>query len=111
MVRAAGAEQVAQQRDLADPAGLGEGHRAGGAGSGEVEAGGGRRGRVAEEEGGYREVELVGPARGEEITQDPRAAFDEKTRHAPFGQILEHEIGGHRVTCVNEYGAVLDFRG
>ena len=52
----------------------------------EVEA---RRARgVGDEERGYREVELVGEVAGEEITQDPRAAFDQDTHYAPFGQIV-----------------------
>ena len=84
MIRAAGAEQVAQQRDLADPAGLGERHGAAGARAGEVEPGGGR---IGDEERGHGQVELVGQARGEEFAQDARSAFHQGTRHASFGQI------------------------
>ena len=51
-------------------------------------------------------MELVGEVGGEEITEDARAAFHEETRHAPFGQIFEHETEGHRVTGVDEHGAV-----
>src|SRR5438067_2110949 len=59
----------------------------GGGGGGEVGGEGGsgsgvrkaeaRGGGVGYEEWGYRQVELVGQAGGEEITKDPRAAFDE----------------------------------
>ncbi len=35
-----------------------------------------------------------------------RAAFDQETHHASFGQIFKDEIKGKRVTGVNEYGAL-----
>ena len=70
VVRAAGAEQVAQQDHLLDPPHLGEGHGIGGATGVAWELGAGGRGRtdaepwgriwVGEEERGDGEVEFIG---------------------------------------------------
>jgi hypothetical protein len=111
VIRAARAEEVAQQRDLADARGFGEGHGAGGTRGGfaggdrarEVEAG---SGGVGDEEGRDGQVELVGQPGGQEVAKEPRAALNEKTRDPSFGEIFKHEIEGQRVAGVNRYGAV-----
>jgi hypothetical protein len=101
VIRAAGAEQVAEQPDLADPGDFGERHRAVRAGAREVEARGGLRVGVGDEERGHGEVEFIGQIAGQEFAQNARTAFYEDTQYASFGQIDEDEIEGERVTGVD----------
>src|ERR1035441_7938555 len=112
VIRAAGAEQVAQQDHLLDPARFGQGHGSGGAvgpggaggggiGWGEVEA---RGHGVGDEEGGDGKVEFVGQVSRQHVAQYAGAAFDEKTHHGSFGQIFEDEAEGQRVTGIDEHG-------
>ena len=106
-VGTAGAEQVPQYGHAFQPLDPGEGHGVLGtvrAGLG-VEAGGGG---VGDEERGDGQVQLVGKVAGQELSQDVRAAFDQETSHAPFGQIRKDEIEGQGVTGVDDHGAVPD---
>ena len=89
MIRAAGAEEVAEQPDLAHPGNFGERHRAVQGGAREVEA---RGGGLGDEKRGHGEVEFIGKIAGQEFAQDARTAFYEDTQYASFGQIDEDEI-------------------
>jgi hypothetical protein len=54
-------------------------------------------------------LELVGEAVREEVTQEPRAAFDHDATDTPFGtKIFEHEAEGQRIAGVDDYGGVLE---
>ena len=78
VVRAAGAEQVAQQRDLADAVGLGEGHGASRGGGREVEA---RGGGVGDEERGHGRLSSSARPAARKSPRTPRAAFDQRDGH------------------------------
>ena len=75
-------------------------------GAREVEARGGLRVGVGDEERGHGEVEFIGKAAGQELAEDPGAAFYQDTHHTSFGQIGKDEIEGERVAGVDEYGAI-----
>ena len=83
MIGAARAEQVAQHGDLAGATGLRERHRAIGARAGKVEAGGGG---VGDEERGYRQLELIGEAPGQEGAEELGSSFYHEAADTSFGQ-------------------------